>query len=398
MLSAPTGKINEAKRAIVIGAGLAGSNIAERLAARGWLVDIIEAGNSVASGASGNPAGIVLPQIAKDDALPARFSRLCYDYLLQRLRQLPACDWHQCGVLQIARDGAHELQQAAAIEALQLPAEFVEFVPRLRAQEIAGQTLAHGAWWFSQGGWLMPGSLCTALLALGDSHIKCHFNTKISHLSYGNNLWHAYSADSELVAAAPHIVLANAFAANELLEHPLPLKIIRGQISCAPATTLPKIDSVLCRTGYLTPAHNGRVSFGASFTNDDSDLSIRTNEHAENLQRLHEVLPQFDISKVNIGQLTGRAALRTVTPDRMPIVGAVPANFVTPQRVLTLANLDRVPGLHALLGLSARGIVWAPLVAEHLACAMNQELSPLPQNIGNAIDAGRFVLRALRQH
>ncbi len=398
MSPAPTGEIDNAKHAIVIGAGLAGANIAERLAARGWRVDVIEAGNTAASGASGNPAGIVLPQIAKDDALTARFSRLCYAYLLQRLAGLPHCDWHPCGVLQIARDDAHEIQQSAAVKALQFPAEFVEFLPRLRAQEIAAQPLSHGGWWFSQGGWLIPSTLCTALLAQHDPQIKCHFNTHVSRLSYDNNLWTAYAADGQAIIAAPHVVLANAYAVNELLEHTFPLKTIRGQISVLPADALPKINPVLCRTGYLTPPHNGLVTFGASFVNDDADLTVRINEHTENLQRLREILPQTEIANASIAKLSGRVALRTVTPDRLPIVGAVPATIVMPLRTVSLSNLVHLPGLYALLGLSARGIVWAPLVAEHLACVMSQEQSPLPQNISDAIDAGRFYLRELRQH
>ena len=397
MSPAPTGALSKAKHAIVIGAGLAGANIAERLAARGWRIDVIEAGSTAASGASGNPAGIVLPQIAKDDALPAAFSRLCYTYLLQRLAGLPHCEWHPCGVLQIARDDEHELQQAAAVNALKFSAEFVEFLPRLRAQEIAGQPLSRGGWWFSQGGWLVPNALCAALLAQHAPQIRCHFNTQVSRLRYDNNLWTAYAADGQPIVAAPHVVLANAYAANELLEHKFPLKTIRGQISCLPAAALPYIEPVLCRTGYLTPPHNGLVSFGASFVNDDADLTIRATEHAENLQRLQEILPQVDIATANIETLSGRVALRAVTPDRLPIVGAVPAIMAKSSRISSLANIDWVPGLYALLGLSARGIVWAPLVAEHLACLMNEEPSPLPQNLSNVIDAGRFYLRELRQ-
>ncbi|WP_201325096.1 FAD-dependent oxidoreductase, partial [Burkholderia sp. E168m23] len=46
-----------ARRAIVIGAGLAGCAVVERLAARGWDVTLIERHERIASEASGNPAG-----------------------------------------------------------------------------------------------------------------------------------------------------------------------------------------------------------------------------------------------------------------------------------------------------------------------------------------------------
>ena len=387
------------KTAIVIGAGLAGTNIANRLAARDWQVNLCETSNAVASGASGNPAGIVLPQLAKDDALGVRFSRLCYAYLLQRLTEFPRCDWHPCGVLQIARDEAHEYLQSAVVDELKLPAAFVELLPRQRAEKLVGQTLTHGGWWFSQGGYIAPASLCAALLAQQAQKIRCHFDHAVVSLSYDGEIWSAYAGDGSLIASATHLVLANAQAANELLAEPFPLKVIRGQISYLPATLVPETKVVLCRNGYLAPAQNGQVTFGASFVNDDSDLELRSDEHLANLQRLQEILPEFNIQTAarDLRNMSGRVALRAVTPDRLPLVGGVPKAELKSPRHLSLQNLPRLPNLFALLGLSARGIVWAPLCAEHLACLMNEEQSPLTQVMADAIDAGRFYLRELRQ-
>ena len=388
-----------AKSAIVIGAGLAGANIAERLASRNWRVDVIESGSAPAQGASGNPAGIVLPQIARDDALAARFSRACYLYLLSRLSEFPECQWDPCGVFQIARDSAHETLQQAGVRELKLPDNFVEFLPRDRAEKLVGQTLAHGGWWFAQGGWLAPASLCANLLARFPKNLRCHINARVTRIQRDGEVWIAYAANDQIIAKATHLVLANAHAANDLLEHALPLNVIRGQISYLPAKSLPPLKVVLCRNGYLTPAHDGQVTFGASFVNDDNDLSLRWSEHQGNFERLHEILPELDRDRLAAETKTmdGRVALRVATPDRLPLVGAIPAKEDSKIRAPTLGNLPRVPNLHALLGLSARGIVWAPLVAEHLACLMNHESSPLAFDIANAIDAGRYCLKDSRR-
>ena len=387
------------KAAIVIGAGLAGANIANRLAARGWQVDLCEASNAVANGASGNPAGIVLPQLAKDDALAARFSRLCYAYLLQRLSEFPRCEWYPCGVLQIARNEAHENLQREVVKTLQLPDALVEFLPRQRAETIAGQALSHGAWWFSQGGYIAPASLCTALLGQQAQTIHCHLGHAVARLSYDGKIWSAFAGDDSIIAAAAHLVLANAQAANQLVAEPLPLQVVRGQISYLPVSSVPETKVVLCRNGYLTPAQNGQVTFGASFVTDNSDLELRSDEHLANLQRLQEILPDFNIQTTGIDHrnMNGRVALRAVTPDRLPLVGRVPKTELKSPRNLNLQNLSHLPNLFALLGLSARGIVWAPLCAEHLACIMNDETSPLPRMMADALDAGRFYLRELRQ-
>lgn len=395
MSSAPT----ETKTALVIGAGLAGANIAERLAARGWQIEVVESADAPALGASGNPAGIVRPQLARDDALAARFSRACYTYLLHRLAELPECQWTACGVLQIARDNDHEALQQATVQELKLPPDYVQFLSRGRAEQMVGQPLSHGAWWFPQGGWLNPATLCTALLARFQNTVRCSFRTAVVRLSYDETRWTAYNADDQPVATAHHVVLANAHAANNLLEQALPLTVIRGQINYLPADALPPVGQVLCRNGYLTPAYDGYVSFGASFVNDDIDQALRPVEQTGNLQRLQEILPKADLDRHIFGSqpLMGRVALRTATPDRLPLVGGIPACTKKSARLATQANLMRLPGLYALLGLSARGIVWAPLAAEHLACLMNDEPSPLPADMANAIDAGRFLVKQLRR-
>ena len=105
----------QARRAIVIGAGLAGTAISERLASRGWHVDLFERHAAPAQEASGNPAGILLPHLAKDDALAARLSRASYLYALRRFADLDGVRWSPCGVLQVARDATHEAQQRATV-------------------------------------------------------------------------------------------------------------------------------------------------------------------------------------------------------------------------------------------------------------------------------------------
>ena len=50
-----------------------------------------------------------------------------------------------------------------------------------------------------------------------------------------------------------------------------------------------------------------------------------------------------------------------------------------------------------MLGLSARGIVWAPLAAELLASRLEGDPLPIERDLVAAVDPARFHLRALRQ-
>jgi tRNA 5-methylaminomethyl-2-thiouridine biosynthesis bifunctional protein len=59
-------------RAVVIGGGLAGAAVASSLARRGWQVDVLDAAQHPAAGASSLPAGLLAPHTSPDDNLLSR--------------------------------------------------------------------------------------------------------------------------------------------------------------------------------------------------------------------------------------------------------------------------------------------------------------------------------------
>jgi len=388
------------RRAIVIGAGLAGTAISERLANRGWHIDLFERHAAPAQEASGNPTGILLPHLAKDDALAARLSRASYLYALHRFADLADVRWSPCGVLQIARDAVHEALQRATVQELKLPADFTGFLEQDAAQALIGRLLAHGGWWFSGGGWVSPRSVCAAQLAAAGEFVHPHFGTAVSALRQTADGWQAFDGAGRLLANAPHVILANAHAANELLPHALPLTPIRGQISYLPDQFVqdmqPPLRHVVCRSGYVTPPQAGAVCVGASFDRNDTDLAIRAADHAGNLQRLDDLLPGA-ARGIDATSLDGRVGLRTAAPDRLPMIGTLPDTDAVLESAATLDTLPRRAGLHALLGLSARGLVWAPLAAELLASQLDGDPLPMERELARAVDPARFHLRALRR-
>lgn len=388
-------------KAIVIGAGLAGAAISERLAQRGWQVELFERHAAPAQEASGNPSGVLLPLLAKDDAPSAQLSRACYLYALRRLAELPAVRWSPCGVLHIAEDAGHEALQRATVEALGLPEDFVRFLDHATAEALIGHPLAQGGWWFPGGGWVDPRSLCNALLAAGGERIRTHYGVAIARLEQTTDGWRIFDDAGHLRSSAPHVILANAQAADTLLPYSIPLTLtpIRGQVSFLPqlAASNPPLRHVLCRSGYLTPPASGIVCVGASFDRDDSDLESRLSDHKDNLRRLEELLPGA-AQNIDARTLDGRVGIRAATRDRLPLVGALPAPMTAKEAAqFTLATLPRMAGLHALLGLGARGMVWAPLAAELLASQLCGEPLPLELKLVNLIDPARFYLHALRR-
>ena len=390
------------RRAIVIGAGIAGASCAERLAARGWQVTVCDRQAGAAMEASGNPAGILLPLPAKDDNIVARVSRACYLYTLRALARLPpdsGLTWSACGVVQIARDAAHELLQRETVMRLGLPAEFMTYLGRDQIAALIERPVALGGWHFPGGGWLSPPTLCRALLARGG--IRMHFGEEIGAIEQTASGWRVRGRSSNAVMAeAPQLILANAQAAlsfAQLMPLRLPLQAVRGQISILPGSTLPGLRQVICRQAYVTPATDEGIScLGATFDSDDDYPGTRLADHQRNLDDLDAMLPGA-AQGIDPGRLEGRVGLRSMSPDRLPLAGALPVAADALRSDLTLGELPRLAGLHCLLGYGARGMVWGPLMAELLAARLENEPLPLERELVDSVDPGRFLLRRLRR-
>jgi tRNA 5-methylaminomethyl-2-thiouridine biosynthesis bifunctional protein len=383
--------------ALIIGAGLAGTATAERLVARGWRCTLVDAG-TLASGASGNRAGVIRPLPSVDDNLLSRLTRAGFLSTLHRLKQLQAqhypVQWDACGVLHLARDDAQATAMQQAVTTLGFPSQLLTWLTQDQASKEAGLGVAHGGWWFAAGGWVNPSDYCAQLLKASKAILREH--TPIHTLRPLDTGWAAYDVDGALVAEADLIVLTNATDAPRLAapySQALPIRAARGQttVMMSPPATAP--TAVLCRNGYWTPAIDAMSTCGASFVVDDTDLEIRSVEHAENLATIGAMLSdtQANWPAADDPNLTGKVGLRPVVPDRLPLVGQLPARDTAAATSRSRAARARVPGLYVNSGFGARGILFATLCAELLASQIAGEPLPLPKDLVRAIDPMRYA-------
>src|SRR5450830_141179 len=385
------------RRAIVIGAGLAGAAACERLAARGWQVTLIERHGQLASEASGNLAGIFMPQLSKDDNVATRLVRAAYLYALRHWQTLGGVgtgfEGAQCGVLQLARDGDHaQVQRQIAATALP-PPEFARWLEAAEASSMLGAPAPHGAWWFAAGGWARPSSVCAAMLDACGSLLTRRFSSSAVCLQREGEEWQVRDGDGVLIAQAPTVIIAAGNGAVKLAQAAsLPLDAVRGQVTHLVQGSLPELPFVLCREAYMTPVHQGIVCVGATYDADD-DTALRAASQQENIGKVADILsvPAFD------APLAGRTGFRCVAPDRLPLAGPLPDPSV-PGRCERLRDVPRWPGLFGLLGYASRGLIWAPLAAELLACQLEGEPLPIEAQLAEALDPGRFLLRERRRN
>ncbi|WP_065616851.1 bifunctional tRNA (5-methylaminomethyl-2-thiouridine)(34)-methyltransferase MnmD/FAD-dependent 5-carboxymethylaminomethyl-2-thiouridine(34) oxidoreductase MnmC [Pseudomonas moraviensis] len=394
------------RRAIVIGAGLAGCATASSLAARGWHVSLLERHAEVAQEASGNPQGVLYLKLSAHGTALSQLIVSGFGYTRRLLETLQRdTDWDDCGVLQLAfnaKEAERHGQLAAAF-----PEDLLQWLEQPEAQARAGVGVAHGGLFYPEGGWVHPPALCQAQAMHVNIELLSHHHAL--ELRKVADQWQAFDGE-RLLASAAVVVLAGAADIKRFAQSAeLPLKRIRGQITrLAETAESHALATVVCAEGYVAPARLGEHTLGASFDFNSDDLTPTTAEHQGNLAMLEEIssdlLARLNISEQPLEHLEGRAAFRCTSPDYLPIVGPLADRAAFVQTYAALSKDARqVPdnpcpwldGLYVNSGHGSRGLITAPLSGELLAAWLDNEPLPLPRNVAEACHPNRFALRQL---
>ncbi|MBU9692062.1 bifunctional tRNA (5-methylaminomethyl-2-thiouridine)(34)-methyltransferase MnmD/FAD-dependent 5-carboxymethylaminomethyl-2-thiouridine(34) oxidoreductase MnmC [Burkholderia multivorans] len=394
------------RRALVIGAGIAGCAVVERLAARGWNVTLIERHERIASEASGNPAGVFHPLMTRDDNVASRLTRAGFLYAVARWRALEkgghAFARSTRGMVHLAESADDFARMRDACDALGAPSDYAKLLDTDAARAYLDLPVAHGGLLFPHGGAVWPAALADAQCAAAGDRVQRLTRTEVARLERNGDEWHALDAHGRTLAQAPVVVLANAGDAVRLagLRH-VALQPVRGQLTLLPAGSASPLPCPAIGDGYAVPLDDGTLLIGATFEPDDVDPAIRVAGHAENLERVRRLLPGLIDDVPAFDTLRGRVAFRWVAGDRLPLIGplADEAQAVANARALSGAkarDLPRMPGLYGAFGYGSRGLVWAALGAELIASQLDGEPWPIERELAEAVDPARFLIRALR--
>jgi len=393
------------RHAIVIGAGIAGAAVSERLARRGWSVDLIESRALPAVPAPVKYAGVFHPHVSPDDCILSRAVRNGFLYAVRRWLALErsgsALRWARCGVLQLCGDPEREKHMIAAISAQGFPADFAQFVERGAAELLAGCALGSGGWWFPGAGWMRPSELVAAQLGAAGSALRAHFGVRVETIARSGDDWQALAADGKPIAAAPVLVLANSNDMTRLASVAQSLQQTRGQVSYLPEANLKAPRIVLTGSGYALPPADGVVVTGSTYDRDDHDPEPRLRSHQANLLRLAQLLPQAGLT-ADTDTLDGAVGFRCAAPDHLPLVGALPDVEAVRRNkadvhTVSLSDVPRCAGLYCASGYASRGLVWAASAGELLANLIEGDALPLEGDLADALDPARFVLKLARR-
>ncbi|MGQ7260848.1 bifunctional tRNA (5-methylaminomethyl-2-thiouridine)(34)-methyltransferase MnmD/FAD-dependent 5-carboxymethylaminomethyl-2-thiouridine(34) oxidoreductase MnmC [Vreelandella sp. V005] len=394
----------------IVGAGLAGSSVAAALAKRGIKVTVIER-EAPGAGGSGNRQGALYVKLAAETNHQSRvyLSGLLYSQRWLSQQRAAHVLWQPCGVVQLASSDKEARRQQRFIEQHPLPSDVVTGLSNPALSEAAAMPIdaPHGLI-YPQAGWVRPKALCEHLLK--QPGVTC-LQGDVSSLTPLDTGWQLNLADGSTLKA-DQVVIANAHLANRFAQTAeLPLQSVRGQISeikLPDEVTGP--TRVVCAGGYVAPALDGVLTFGASFLPNNATSDVTADDHQRNIEELRQTLPALvaELEQAGIAlspeQLQGRAAVRAASPDKTPYAGPVPvAEAWRADYSLLSKDATRVPvtpgahysGLWISAAHGSRGLASAPLCAEVIASRMCDEPMPLEAPLVDHLHPGRRIISAI---
>ncbi|MBI1199581.1 MAG: tRNA (5-methylaminomethyl-2-thiouridine)(34)-methyltransferase MnmD [Phenylobacterium sp.] len=361
------------RRVAVVGAGIAGAAAARAVRALGGEPIVVEA-EAAGAGGSGNPAALVTPRLDAGLGEAAALFAQAFERATDLYAAIPGAVVSR-EVLQLVQ-GPRDAERFGRIADSDLFAPAT--LEMLSPAEASGRL-----------GEPAPAALRqSAALVIQPAPVLAAWTgeprrARVAAVAADGNAdagsWRLLDAAGAEIVGADAVIVAAALGSaglgSAVLATDAPLRPVRGQASWAVgAGPVP----AAAWGGYVLPLRDG-VLFGATHDRDDEACDLRGTDHQRNLELLAHALPRL-AARLADAPLGGRAAVRAVTPDRLPLAGPAGA-----------------PGLFLLAGFGSRGFSLAPLLAEHVAALAMDAPSPLSRAAADLVDPARFARRAARR-
>lgn len=364
------------RKALILGAGIAGLSTARSLASRGWQVTVIDKQKSFAQGASHSKAAIALPLFSAEPSPLGQLAWNGYQYLIQILQEHPEVVHSKTGLLHLAMSSTKLSKWERALRSLSLPASDAQILSSSDASRVAGVSIAYDALYLPQAPWVNLSSLCEMFLRKCEDRIDCIFDTVVADVRFQNQSWQAIDKNQHVIAEGDVLVLANGYEMLNLkIASWLPLRKVHGQIAHLEGSThLRKLKAILCFDAYITPTLSDNTHvLGA--TDDSTDTMI---------EKLKTAVPEFRSENFKVDSTWTN--FRTSVAGQEPIIGGM----------IDAAGTSLL-GLYVLTALGSRGSLFGTYGAELLAHIIECERPHIDDTSMKNFSPKRFI-RDIREH
>ncbi len=411
LTSSPERLHTHSNQVSIIGAGIAGCTTAATLAKRGYKVTLVDRYSKPAQGASGNKQAVVYPKLSiQRDPLP----------LINLKAMLYAAAFYQpfwklglgqqCGVILLAESDNDSQVFTKLIKSFSDLPSFVQILTHHEIEKITNiQTQTQRALYFPTLGWLSPVGVCEALLS-HDNITYVQADVHQIEQEPDSKAWFLIDQRNELILKSERLVIANSHDCERFEQtNFFGLKKLRGQVSdYPPSSASENLATVICGDGYITPAHNGFHSIGATYNLRVDSLELRTKDHQANIDQIKRTDSAIGqaLKVVDAEKLTGRANFRCTTRDYLPIAGPVPKAKEMIESFAFLRKDARqrssqlgsyYSNLYVNCGMGSRGLGYAPITAELIADEITHSLPAIERNLRLAMHPARFLIRDLKK-
>ncbi len=303
----------------IIGGGLGGCAAAYTLNKAGHSVTLFEKESGVAQKASGNMLGLYNPRFRKQLDGESLFYSSAFAYAHSFFEDFATRQGHDigykaCGALHVAHSEQKQERFKAMIKNWAWHDDHLRWIEKKDSEAICGIQLEHDALYTPDSGHVSPRKLCAALMQ--DIEIK--------------TLQHDLSSEGLKAQGYDHVILASGtgFAAFEEFAD-VELSAVRGQITGFSAQTLPPLKTVLCFSGYLTPALSTKdtddtprniMYCGSTFQPWSIDEQCADIDDQDNIAQVNSILPET-LKLQDPEVIDRRAGLRTTSRDHFPVIG-----------------------------------------------------------------------------
>ncbi len=275
------------KKILIHGAGLAGCSAAYALKLYGF-DPVLYDPNGIAAGASGNPVGIINPRFTAYRSAESDFYTAAFAQSVRTFPNLSDCEYRRCGSLHLAMDEEKQKRFTHTKEHWQWEDAHMRYLDPAQASDVAGVAISKPALYLPDSGRINPRSLCQF-----------------------------YARDVAMAREPTGDYDAHIFASGAQMKE-IPVHTVRGQITFVESNKISTgIKTNLCYGGYISAPMNGMHVIGSTFQKWLKETDSIAQDDADNINKLTTSIPGLGEFKVT-GQ---RAALRTASQDRFPIVG-----------------------------------------------------------------------------